>query len=212
MSRVWRGGRDVAWRVLASWCVGPPQFDHGVNNAMAAKSGAVQYRMGGGDPLGAKSSRVRMQLFDRYHGLPSGKATCACVHVCCGLWAVCCPPSVLRCAIWWMDQNALFRVDSLCWLRLHNFELPCLPRCDIPSEPRIRMCHCCHDVIQAFFRATSIWRGICRATALRRALVRTRHRTASSAWLKHRDWVEFVDLLVSVCMTGCCVCVCQWWR
>lgn len=40
----------------------------GVNNGMAIKSGAMRYRMEGGDLLGYNSSYTRMQLFDRYHG------------------------------------------------------------------------------------------------------------------------------------------------
>jgi uncharacterized protein len=45
-------------------------LNHGVNNAMATKSGATLYRSG--NPVGAASSHTRLALFDRFHGLPSG--------------------------------------------------------------------------------------------------------------------------------------------
>lgn len=45
--------------------------NHGVNNGQAIKSGAVYYRFSG-DQLGVTSSHKRMQLYDQYHGVPSG--------------------------------------------------------------------------------------------------------------------------------------------
>jgi uncharacterized protein len=45
-------------------------LNHGVNNAMATKSGATLFRSG--NPTGAASSYTRLALFDRFHGMPSG--------------------------------------------------------------------------------------------------------------------------------------------
>lgn len=48
---------------------------HGVNNGMALKSGAMRFRLEGGT-LGRQSSFERLELMDRYHGLPSGIFSC----------------------------------------------------------------------------------------------------------------------------------------
>ena len=46
-------------------------IDHGVNNGMAAKGGAVTWRAGY-DPTGNVSSYTRVGLYDKYQGAPSG--------------------------------------------------------------------------------------------------------------------------------------------
>lgn len=44
---------------------------HGVNNAMAIKSGALVWR-GGLNPAGNQSSYTRLSLYDQYHASPAG--------------------------------------------------------------------------------------------------------------------------------------------
>ena len=45
--------------------------EHGVNNAMALKDGAVAWRLTG-DAAWAEFSYTKQALLDRYHGLPTG--------------------------------------------------------------------------------------------------------------------------------------------
>ena len=46
-------------------------FDHGVNHAMALKEGGVEWRAGGG-AAAAELSRLKVQMLDAAHGMPTG--------------------------------------------------------------------------------------------------------------------------------------------